>query len=51
MTARDIIAIKAMEAELSNYNYDDDAETSMKLAEWCYQMADAMLAASVKGMH
>ena len=51
MTMRDMIAIEAMKAELSTYNYDDSPEQSEGLAEWCYQMADAMLAASAKGMH
>ena len=51
MNYRDIVAIEAMKAELSTYNYDDSPEQSEGLAEWCYQMADAMLAASIKGMH
>lgn len=51
MNYRDIVAIEAMKAELSTYNYGDSPEDSAGLAEWCYQMADAMLAASIKGMH
>lgn len=51
MTMRDMIAIEAMKSELSSYNYEDDAETMANLAEWCYAMADAMMAASAKGMH
>lgn len=51
MNQRDLIAIEAMKAELSSCDYDDSPETSEGLAAWCYQMADAMMAASVKGMH
>lgn len=51
MTHRDIIAIEAMKAELSSYNYDDDHEAAKGLAEWCYVVADAMIEASIKGWH
>lgn len=51
MNDRDVIAIKAMEAELSSANYDDDPMTAKNLAEFCYQMADAMIEAGKKGMH
>ena len=51
MNQRDVIAIEAMKAELSSYNYDQDPEAAKGLAQWCYDMADAMIEAGARGMH
>ena len=46
MTLRDYFAAKAMQGSLSNA---DDVNSMAIFAEWCYEMADAMLAAREKG--
>lgn len=46
MTLRDYFAAKAMQGSLSNA---DDVNSMARFAEWCYEMADAMLAAREKG--
>lgn len=49
MTLRDYFAAKAMHGQLVSQTavafYDDSQDDAEGLADWCYQMADAMLAA------
>lgn len=42
MTLRDYFAAKAMQGSLAS---DDDINYSDKFAEWCYEIADAMIKA------
>ena len=45
MTLRDYFAAKAMQGSLAN---DDDINYPDKFAEWCYEIADAMLKERIK---
>ena len=45
MTLRDYFAAKAMQGSLAS---DDDINYPDKFAEWCYEIADAMLKERIK---